>query len=163
VSSAGAKIIVLIKRLFVLVEDQAGPLCLALLMTVLAIQVFGRALGLGVHLTWTDEAARILFVWSVFLSMPLAAKRGAMVHIKLPEKLWPRPLKRHMPKIAGALWSLTALFLALVSLANIKAHQAFPQLTPILGLDHNRLFLVIPVSFLMVFIRSLAAFRPKKN
>lgn len=150
------KLFIWAKRLFILVEDHAGPACLALLMTVLAIQVFGRSLGLGVHLTWTDEAARFLFVWSVFLSLPLAAKRGAMVHIKLSEKLWPGSLKKFMPRLAGLLWSLTALFLAVVSLVNIKAHQAFPQLTPILAMNHNHLFLVIPISFLMVFIRGLA-------
>lgn len=151
------------RSLFTFVEDKAGPVCLALLMIVLAIQVFGRALGWGVHLTWTDEAARFLFVWSVFLSLPLAAKRGALVHIKLSEKIWPGHLKRIMPRLAGILWSLTALFLAVVSLVNIKAHQAFPQLTPILGLDHNHLFMVIPISFLMVFIRSLAAAWPTKT
>ena len=152
-----------IGRLFVLIEDRAGPICLALLMVVLAIQVFGRAAGLGVHLTWTDEAARFLFVWSVFLSLPLAAKRGALVHIKLSEKLWPSGLKRFMPRLAGVLWSLTALFLAVVSLLNIQAHQAFPQLTPILGLNQNHLFLVIPISFLMIFIRGLAGLWPSKN
>ena len=153
----------MVKRLFVLIEDRAGPICLALLMVVLAIQVFGRAVGLGVHLTWTDEAARLLFVWSVFLSLPLASKRGALIHIKLSDKLWPGSLKRIMPKLAEALWSLTALFLAVVSLLNIQAHQAFPQLTPILGLNQNHLFLVIPLSFLMVFIRGLAAFWPAKK
>ena len=151
------------RRLFVLMEDRAGPACLALLMAVLAIQVFGRAMGLGVHLTWTDEAARVLFVWSVFLSLPLAAKRGALVHIKLSEKLWPGPLKRIMPKLAKILWGLTALFLAGASLLNINAHQAFPQLTPILGLNQNHLFLVIPISCLMVVIRILAGLWPSKN
>jgi len=151
------------KSLFIIAEDKAGPTCLALLMIVLGIQVFGRALGWGVHVTWTDEAARFLFVWSVFLSLPLAAKRGALVHIKLSEKLWPGPLKKFMPRLAGMLWSLTALFLAVISLVNIKAHQAFPQLTPILGLDQNHLFMVIPISFLMVFIRGLAASWPTKT
>ena len=152
-----------VRRLFVLVEDLAGPACLALLMIVLAVQVFGRAAGLGVHLAWTDEAARFLFVWSVFLSLPLASKRGALVHIKLSEKLWPGSLKRIMPKVAGVLWNLTALFLAVVSMVNISTHQAFPQLTPILGLNQNHLFLVIPISFLMVFIRGLAGLWPLKN
>jgi len=142
-------------RLFNLVEDLAGPVCLALLMIILGLQVSGRALGLGPHLTWTDELSRTLFVWSVFLSLPQASKRGAMVRIKLSEKLWPGRLKPLIPGLANLAWSLTALFLAGLSLINIVAHSQYPQLTPILGLNQNHLFLVIPFSFLMVFIRGV--------
>ena len=143
----------LMRRLFVLVEDRAGPLCLALLMIVLGLQVGGRALGFGPKLTWTDEIARTLFVWSVFLSLPLASKRGALVRIKLSEKLWPGPLRPFQPRLAALAWTLTALCLAVLSLMNIAAHSQYPQLTPILGLNQNHLFLVVPISFLMVFIR----------
>ncbi len=154
----------MIGRLWVLAEDRAGPACLALLMIVLAVQVAGRALGLGAHLTWTDETARLLFVWSVFLSLPLASKRGALVHIKLSEKLWPAALRPHMPRVADLLWGLTALGLAALSLLNIYAHREFPLLTPVLGLDQNHLFLVVPLAFLMVAARSLGmVFRGRRS
>lgn len=143
-------------RLFVLLEDYSGPLCLALLMLVLALQVAGRAMGFGLYLTWTDEAARFLFVWSVFLSMPLASKRGAMIHIKLSEKLWPGILKTVIPFLSKTLWSLTALALAVISFINISGHLDYPQITPVLGLNHNYLALVVPFSFLMIFLRGLA-------
>lgn len=146
----------LARRIFELVEDKAGPSCLTFLMIVLAIQVGGRAVGLGAHLTWTDETARTLFVWSVFLSLPLASKRGAMIHIKLSDQLWPAGLRPHMPRLAHFLWGVTALFLAILSSMNIYAHHEFPQLTPILGFNHNHLFLVMPFSFLMVAVRVLA-------
>lgn len=142
-------------KVFVIIEEKSGPLCLALLMLVLGLQVVGRMLGFGAHLVWTDEAARHLFVWSVFLSVPLASKKGAMVHIKLSEKLWPGRLKFIMPGISAALWAFSALGLAVLSLANIRAHSDFPLLTPILGLNENFLFLVAPISFFMVFLRWL--------
>lgn len=137
------------KKLFVTFEEKSGPLCLALLMLVLGLQVFGRALGFGVKLVWTDEAARVLFVWSVFLSLPLASKKGAMIHIKLSEKLWPRPLKNFMPRAAQFLWALCCLFLAGLCLMNIYGHWHFPLLTPILGLNQNHLFLVMPLALTM--------------
>ncbi|MDR1920932.1 MAG: TRAP transporter small permease [Candidatus Adiutrix sp.] len=141
------------RRIFELTEDAAGPACLLLLMLVLGLQVAGRAVGFGGSLTWTDEAARILFVWGVFLSLPLASKRGAMVHIRLSEKLWPRALRPYMPRLASALWRLSALLLAALSLLNIHAHSGYPQRTPVLGLNQNLLMLVVPLSFAMVFVR----------
>ena len=146
------------EKTFSIIEEKSGPACLALLMLVLALQVAGRALGFGSSLVWTDEAARALFVWSIFLSLPLASKKGAMVSIKLSEKLWPGPLKIYLPKAAALLWALACLALACLSLINIYAHRAFPQLTPILGLNHNHLFLVIPFSFSLVFIRTVLDF-----
>ncbi len=141
------------RRLFTLIEDRAGPFCLALLMLVLAVQVAGRALGWGAHLTWTDEVARTLFVWSVFLSLPLASKRGAMIRIQMPDRLWPAGLRRFRPRLAARLWGLTCLGLAGLTLWNILAHRAFPLPTPILGLNQNHLMLAAPIAFLMVFLR----------
>ncbi|UQZ91018.1 hypothetical protein C4J81_18060 [Deltaproteobacteria bacterium Smac51] len=142
-------------NLFEAAEDKAGPLCIAVLMLVLGLQVVGRALGFGSSLTWTDEAARTLFVWSVFLSLPLASKRGALVHIKLSEKLWPAAWRPYMIRFSSILWTATCLFLAGLTAMNIEAHSEFPQLTPILGLNQNHLFLVMPLAFLMIFIRGL--------
>lgn len=151
------------KKIFVLVEDHSGPCCLALLMIVLTIQVGGRALGFGAHLTWTDETARFLFVWSIFLSLPLASKHGALVHIKLSEKIWPAKLRPAIHKIASLSWCLTALLLALLCLSNIYTLREYPQLTPILGFNQNYLQLVMPLAFLMVFIRTFSdLFRAKK-
>lgn len=149
--------------IFKLIEEKSGPLCLALLMLVLGLQVGGRALGFGASLVWTDEAARILFVWSVFLSLPLASKKGAMISIKLSEKLWPDRLKKIRSRTASLLWSLSCLAVAVMSLVNIQAHWSFPQLTPILGLNQNLLFLVIPFSFLLVCIRGMLDLRSSQT
>ena len=146
------------KKMLVILEEKSGPACLALLMIVLGIQVGGRALGFGSSLVWTDETARVLFVWSVFLSLPLASKKGAMIHIKLSEKLWPGRFKTIAPKISELLWALSCLGLALLCLLNIHSHQAFPQLTPILGLNHNHLFLIMPLTLLLTAFRSLQRF-----
>ena len=141
-------------KIFELLEDISGPLCLALLVVVLGLQVGGRAAGLGTHLTWTDETARILFIWSVFLSLPLASKRGVLVHIKLSEALCPSRLKPHLHWVSNFLWGLTAIFIAALSLVNIYSHWQYPQLTPILGLNQNYLQLVIPLAFSMVALRT---------
>lgn len=151
------------RKLFVLMEDKAGPACLAVLILVLAVQVIGRSLGFGARLTWTDEAARILFIWSVFLSVPLAAKQRAMVAIKISEKLWPPAWRPYMGRVADLLWNLTALFAAVISLINIYGHRHYPQLTPILGLNNNHLHLVIPLAFIMVFVRGIIGLKAKPN
>ena len=147
------------RAIFIFLEDRAGSLCLALLMIVLAIQVAGRAMGFGTGLVWTDEVARILFVWSVFLSVPLAAKHGALVSIKLSEKLWPTAWRPFMGKVAAIIWTLSALFIAVITLMNVYRYLEFPHFTPLLGLNSNYLHLVIPVAFLMVFVRGIINFR----
>ena len=146
------------KKLLLILEEKSGPACLALLMLVLGIQVGGRALGFGSSLVWADEAARVLFVWSVFLSLPLASKKGAMINIKLSEKLWPGRYRTLVPKVSELLWALSCLGLAVLCMLNIYSHRAFPQLTPILGLNHNHPFLVMPLTLMLTGFRSLQRF-----
>jgi TRAP-type transport system small permease protein len=78
------------------------------MVAIVVVQVFMRY-ALNSSLDWADEVSRLLFVWSVFLAIPLGIKRGAHVGVELLTAWLP-------PSIQLGLFRLVSL-LAIVLMA----------------------------------------------
>ena len=71
-----------------------GALCILLMVLIIIAQVFFRYV-IGNALTWPEEAARFLMLWSAGLMIGTAYRRGGFVAIELLVALLPRVL-RHL-------------------------------------------------------------------
>lgn len=76
-------------RVFLLLLGQidraAGVVVIALMAAMVAVvssQVFMRY-GLNQSFDWADEAARLCFIWTIFLAIPLALQRGGHIVMEL--------------------------------------------------------------------------------
>jgi len=54
----------------------------ALMIAIVSLQVALRY-GLNTSIDWSEEISRLLFVWSMFLAIPLGIREGAHVGIEL--------------------------------------------------------------------------------
>jgi len=54
----------------------------ALMIAIVTAQVFLRY-GFNTSIDWSEEISRLLFVWSMFLAIPLGIREGAHVGIEL--------------------------------------------------------------------------------
>lgn len=141
------KIIRTLNDLLDLIEDHGAVIFMAVLMIILAIQVISRPLGLSVP--WTEEAARLAFIWTVFLALPLAAKRGQLIYIKTLTRLWPHGLQVIVNLGEKIIWLLVCLLWTWFSARNIIQLGTFTPKTPLLGLSHTVIFAVMPLAFLL--------------
>jgi len=55
---------------------------MAAMVVVVSLQVLLRY-AFNTSLDWSEDVARLLFVWSIFLAVPLGVKRGAHIGIEL--------------------------------------------------------------------------------
>lgn len=81
------------------------------LISVVTLQVFARFM-LPKAPSWTEEASRFLFIYSVAFSAPLALKRGEYVKVdivvsKLPEKI--------VEKLEGIIYIVLSIFFMLIT------------------------------------------------
>ena len=76
-------------------------LAMAGMVAIISTQVFLRY-GLNSSLDWAEEVSRLLFVWSVFLAIPLGMKRGAHVGINLLTGLLPTPAQNTLFRLMSA-------------------------------------------------------------
>ena len=95
--------------------DWVAALLVILIMTgmvvVVSTQVFLRYV-LNLSLDWAEEISRLLFVWSIFLAIPLGIKRGSHLSIVLLTERLPPGLRtrlfRTMSALAMALMAVVA-------------------------------------------------------
>jgi TRAP-type C4-dicarboxylate transport system permease small subunit len=75
---------------------------MAAMVAVVSAQVFLRY-GFNTSLDWGEDMARMLFVWTMFLAIPLGVKEGAHIGIELVVKLFPVSLQRALTRIMASL------------------------------------------------------------
>jgi TRAP-type C4-dicarboxylate transport system permease small subunit len=90
------KLVALLARLNTPIGIWARTLAGAFLavMTVLVLFQIALRAGFGLSLAWTEEAARVLLVWSGFLIIPYAHRTGANVAIDVFTSSLPLRLQR---------------------------------------------------------------------
>jgi TRAP-type transport system small permease protein len=98
----------------------AGAACTAAAgMTLLVIaEVFARYL-LNSSLGFSNELSRVLFVWTIFLGMPLALSRGRHVGITILDRMLPAPGARGAIRLSfgASLVALGVVFYKSIELA----------------------------------------------
>lgn len=84
---------------------------MAAMVVVVSAQVFLRY-GFNTSLDWGEDMARMLFVWTMFLAIPLGVKDGAHIAIELVVRRFPpaaqRALTRFMASLAAVLMATVA-------------------------------------------------------
>jgi len=77
-------------------------LAMAAMVTIVAAQV-GLRYGLNQSFDWADELSRLLFVWSIFLAIPLGIKRGAHVSIEVLTGWLPAGVRQRLFRLVSML------------------------------------------------------------
>jgi TRAP-type C4-dicarboxylate transport system permease small subunit len=125
-------------------------LVLAVIATLVVYQVAGRYV-LGRPPSWTEELARYLQVWLVFLAAPICLARGMHLSVDyVTPKLPPRP--RRIVRTAVLL--LVGLFSVLLMVYGVKLLPvAALQVSPALGISMVWPYLAVPASgAIMTFV-----------
>ena len=71
---------------------------MAAMVVVVSLQVLLRY-AFNTSLDWAEDVARLLFVWSIFLAVPLGVKRGSHIAIELLTIRLPPPLRIFLVRV----------------------------------------------------------------
>lgn len=108
------------------------------MVAVVSAQVVLRY-GFNASLDWGEDIARMLFVWSIFLAVPLGVKSGAHIGIELLVRALPADAQRWLTR-------LTALFsTALMAVVCFQAGMLVLE-----QWDENLPTLEVPVALFML-------------
>ncbi len=107
-------------------------------------------------LSWTEETAKFLMVWMVFMGIPLALKSGAHAAIEaLPNAL---PQKSRQALYAFIYMSILVLMVVLVHQGWFFALNAKNQETSTTQISMMYVFISMPVGAAFMFLLSLELF-----
>jgi TRAP-type C4-dicarboxylate transport system permease small subunit len=133
------------KKLLGLMEKTfaaASMIGIGLMLAIIFLQVISRYF-FGYSPSYSEELSRYLFVWVVFLSLPVVSRQGGhMVVGLLLERFTGARLRRL--KIAGGLCSIT--FLAIMVYQGIRMIKlASWQTSPAMELPMSYVYIAIPL------------------
>jgi TRAP-type C4-dicarboxylate transport system permease small subunit len=130
-------------------------LAMAGMIIIVAVQV-GLRYVLNQSFDWADELSRLLFVWSVFLAIPLGIKRGSHISVELltgwlPEDVHQR-LFRMVSMLAMALMTVVAWQAAILTrdqwdepMSTLDISVGVFMLPLLIGAVHSLLHLLVAV------------------
>lgn len=104
-------------------------------------------------LTWTEEVARYLLVWSTFIGATLAYKRGLHISVTFIRNMLPEKLRK-LICILGIIISIVFFIVVIVFGAKLIILQK-TQLSPALRLPMRWVYLVMPFSFIIMIVYGL--------
>jgi TRAP-type transport system small permease protein len=121
------------------------------MVAVVSAQVFMRY-ALNSSIGWADEVSRLMFVWSIFLAIPLGIRLGAHIGIEMLTARLPAPVRdllaRAVALLGAALMALVCYEAAVITwdqwdeqMASVNASAALFILALFIGCGHAALHL----------------------
>jgi TRAP-type C4-dicarboxylate transport system permease small subunit len=125
---------------------------MAVMVVVVSAQVFMRY-ALNSSIGWADEVSRLMFVWSIFLAIPLGIKLGVHIGIEMFTARLPAgvqdALARAVALVSAALMALVCYEAIVISwdqwdeqMASVNASAALFILALAVGCGHSALHLL---------------------
>ena len=100
-------------------------------------------LGLTVSAPWTEEVARYLMIWTIFLGLAIASRDGLLIAVNALLDAVPPAIGRHMKALSMV---ITLLFLSALTWFGYKwAEFGADESSPVLSISKYWLYLAMPV------------------
>lgn len=133
-------------RLF---EEAVPSLALLIMLVVVLYQVFMRYV-LNRPPIWSDELARYLYIWMVFLGAALVSRRRAHVGMEyLPDRLPPRARRTLLLLHEGAI----VVFLVAALISGLGFYDFYHRIpSPAMQLPSGYLVGILPVACVLMLV-----------
>ena len=137
-------------RIINVLEKIVATICVVSMVVVLFLQVFTRYV-LRAPLYWSEELARIILIWSVFLGADLSFRSGTHMRINILSKKLPKPLRMVSNIIAKI--TVTAFSAVLIFHGLSLSKRMMRIIAPATGIPIGLVDLIIPIfAFLTIII-----------
>lgn len=130
---------------------------IAILLILMTIILFSQVISryiMGTGLTWSEEIVRYLCIWMVFLGATCAQKDGSQIAVTALEEMLPRlpqNILTWVQKIIVIIYSGLVMWIGFGTL-EVASMQASPNMR----IPMNYVYLVIPVSMIIMLIHLAA-------
>jgi len=132
----------------------AGLLCMVVLVSLqVAVRFILPKLGMPAGLPWTEEAARYLMVWVIFLGGAIAARHGLLIAVTALIEALPAAPSRLLRR--SALILLAGIFVAMAWYGWRWTAFGADEISPALALSKFWLYLSMPVGCALAAMNTL--------
>lgn len=128
-------------------------LLLAVMVIVIFSQVFSRFI-LESSIVWSEEFARYVMIWGVFLGVGYAARLDLLIAVKVLPEFLPSKPKKVVNFIVQFMMLLFGTFLTYYGI--LMAINVVNQISPAMGVSMAIPYSAIPLGGILVFLNAIA-------
>jgi len=148
------------------IEEFLLAVILFAMLAICSAQVFWRYI-LRSSLGWSEELARYLFVWLIWLGAAYAAKKGRHLRITFVKEMVPQKYRHIFDTFAMLMMAVFAGVVGFVSIDLIQRVHATNQLSPAMLLPMWIPYIAVPLGLWLIVFRSIQniylIYRPVKS
>ena len=132
-------------------ESYICQVLLVFFVCIVFLQTILRATGHS--LQWTEEIARYAFLWFILFGACYATRLAALNRITMHFSRFPPAIRTTMLLFGDLLWLIFCLILAWNGYKAVVDLAEFPYFTPALHWNLAKIYLIFPISFLLMAVR----------
>lgn len=119
---------------------------------IIGFQVFGRFV-LHNSLSWSEEVARYMLVWTTFIGASLGVKQGAHIGVEAFTLLLPKKARKVVNNIAYILCAIFTSAIFVQSLGILQKQISSHQVSPAVQMPMWIPYAALPVGMLLMTLR----------
>ncbi|MCG8483987.1 MAG: TRAP transporter small permease [Clostridia bacterium] len=140
------------KKIWKELEENICVVCMIGMLVVLTLQVVLRYIFKNSN-AWSDEVARYLFIWVIFIGAAYAAKKGTHIRIESLNNIFPKKIRKHVTLIGNIVWlvfNITLFYFSARYTINLFESN---QMSQGLNIRMAYAYAAIPIGFFLLIIR----------
>ena len=107
----------------------------------------------GNSLAWSEELARYLFIWQIWIGASYAAKQNAHLRITVIKNWLSRSAQKKLEVIVVVIWIAFAVYIARNGYTLVERVGRFNQLSSAMRMPMMYAHLAVPVGFSLMIVR----------
>lgn len=153
---------ILFKKIFNNLEAIICSTLLGIMLIILTAQVISRYI-FNSSISWSEELARYLFIWFIFIGMSYAALKDA--HIKIDSLLvvFPKAIRRYVLYLGTIVWIIFNIIILVYSFEYTKTLFVSGQKSLGTQILIGYVYVAIPTGFALTTIRLVQTLFVKKK
>ena len=136
------------------IEELIATVGLGAMSIITIVAVFFRYVFQS-PVTWSEEAARYLMIWSTLLGISIATRQKAHLGIDIFVSMAPKTLQHVLEIFSWTMLIIMYLFLVWTSILFIMNAVKTGNVTPMLRIPFSIVYLALPIGFGLSAIRGL--------
>lgn len=137
-------------------EEAVIVVLVAAMSLLIGVQIFMRYV-MSASLSWSEELARYLFIWSTYLGVALAVRRDAHIRVTMFVTALPPGLQRAIRILTHLIFAGFAIFVMYYGWLMVERTFRFGQRSASLGIPMGFVYLAPVTGFALTLLRLLQA------
>lgn len=135
-------------------EEYFAAVLLVIMTVLIFFQVLSRFI-LNAPLAWSEETARYIFIWVIYISAALAVKKQEHIRVEIGLIILKGKARKVAYILSDIIFLIFTFFLVKNGIGLVEMLTKHGQISPAVGFSMNYIYAIIPIGYGLMAIRTI--------